>query len=121
MRLQALLMPILALATPALSCVKFSIDYTCQGTTSGSCNNGGLYSTNAGLTDEGKQVCSLTNRPGPVPHCNRIGLDCIGGHTAYFDEKRVVHYTRGTFSGSFETVERREGNHCWYTANVWGC
>ncbi|PVH86405.1 hypothetical protein DL98DRAFT_582970 [Cadophora sp. DSE1049] len=124
MRLRQVLqniMPILALATPALSCVQFSIDYTCPGTSAGSCSNGDLYTTNAALTDNGSQVCSLTNRKGPVPGCSRIGLSCIGGYTAYFDESLVVHYTHGSFSGSFGTVTRRLGDHCWYSANVWGC
>ncbi|KAH9208924.1 hypothetical protein DL95DRAFT_394840, partial [Leptodontidium sp. 2 PMI_412] len=85
--------PILALATPALSCVQFSIDYTCPGTIAGSCWNGDLYNTNAGLTDNGQQVCSLTNRKGPVPGCSGIQLSCIGGYSAYFDENLVLHYS----------------------------
>ncbi|KAK0105185.1 hypothetical protein ONS95_004419 [Cadophora gregata] len=113
------LMPILVLAAPALACVQFSIDYTCPGTSAGSCYNGDLYNTNAGLTDNGSQVCSLTNRKGQVPGCNRIGLSCIGGYSAYFDENLVVHYAHGSFSGSFGTVSRRQGDHCWYTATVW--
>ncbi|KAH8901097.1 hypothetical protein GQ53DRAFT_740229 [Thozetella sp. PMI_491] len=112
---------ILALASPALSCVQFSINYVCPGTIFGSCWNGDLYETNAALTDNGGQVCSLTNRKGAVPGCASIELSCIGGYRAVFNTDTTVDYSYGSFSGSFGTSLQKVGDKCYYTANVWGC
>ncbi|KAH9206007.1 hypothetical protein DL95DRAFT_397208 [Leptodontidium sp. 2 PMI_412] len=108
---------ILALATPALSCVQFSLNHVTAGTIFGTCSNN--YVTNAGLTDNGGQVCSLTNRGGGV--CGDIVLSCIGGYSAVMSNSRVVSYSYPGFSGSFQTNINRVGDFTYYTANVWGC
>lgn len=76
--------------------------------------------TNAALTDNGTQVCSLVNKNGPVPGCITVALSCIGDYKATFDGV-TVHYSYGSFSGSFGVTASKSGDFCYYTANVWGC
>ncbi|KAL6837124.1 hypothetical protein V8C40DRAFT_229249 [Trichoderma camerunense] len=109
---------ILALATPTLSCVQFSINYICPNTVLGTCWNN--YVANAALTDNGTQVCSLVNKVGPVPDCKTFTLNCIGDYKATFDGV-TVNYSYASFSGSFGVTQSKSGDYCYYTANVWGC
>lgn len=77
---------------------------------------------NAGLTDNGNQVCSLTNYQ--IPNgASGIPLSCIGGYSAYmsFGAGNIVSYSYPGFSGSFGTNFVRNSDSCYFTASVWGC
>lgn len=83
----------------------------------------GLF--NAALTDNGGQVCSMTNldvgyNGGPVVYI--ISLNCIGGYSAKFhSETGLVEYAYPGYSSSFGTSSYTTNGAVYYTADVWGC
>ncbi|CAN8097402.1 unnamed protein product [Discula destructiva] len=102
----------LALATPALSCVQFSLNI----------NEAAGFVVNAALTDNGGQVCALVNAPLYASLSGANPLSCIGGYAASWSSLTgVVSYSYPGFSGSFGTSSYYVGETEYFVANVWGC
>jgi hypothetical protein len=103
-----------AIASPAFACVDFSW-------------NQYNFVMNAGLTDNGVQVCSIVN----VRNNGRedgIRMNCIPGYSAYIrygGSGQTIEYAYGSFSGEFTcqwaTPVTVGGNGGYCNARVWGC
>jgi hypothetical protein len=81
---------------------------------------------NAGLTDNGVQVCSIVNLYDDGTQVG-VPMNCISGYSAYIRYGVItdtITYSYGSFSGEF-TCQRTStglefgGTYC--NARVWGC